>query len=544
MKRLLFLAVVAVLALSGAGVGLSATAAKTLCVGSKPGCFATIQAAVNSAGDGDTISIPPGTYAGGVTIDVSIRLQGAGAGRTAISGGGSVLTIGVYGASSEPTVSIDGMTITGGVARSSPESTPFTGQDGVIALGGGVEIPPNADFSGGATVTISNSVISGNRVAPTTAIASGIPCPPDITIPCINDDLPFALAAGGGIDSWGTLTLANTTVSNNLVGAASGLSAVASDAYAGAIQSWLGPVAISNSSFSHNQVSATAPNGRFADSGAIFLEGGALAMSNSSVTDNAASLSAAMPNDVASGTLAVAGGVHLGGGVTSATIRNTTISGNSLTMTNSVGDANAFSGGLHTDVNFDLENDAITNNSVDSQTLPGSSGNAYADSGAGEMGGTIANTRLSGNSVIVDSSAGDAHASAGALIFGPGTMMNSVISGNTIHATSPNGSASVSGGGLQQGDVTTLANMTVSGNSAEAEGLTAIGQGGGIFAAPVPNGPPAGPLTLLNSTVTGNKLSGSAGATLQGGGLYTQNEPVTLAHTVIAHNIPDQCYVC
>lgn len=27
------------------------------------------------------------------------------------------------------------------------------GQEGVVALGGGIEIPPNADHSGGATVT-------------------------------------------------------------------------------------------------------------------------------------------------------------------------------------------------------------------------------------------------------------------------------------------------------------------------------------------------------------------------------------------------------
>jgi hypothetical protein len=53
-----------------------------------------------------------------------------------------VLTSGEFGTSSEPTVSIEGLTITGGITRSSPESTPFTGQEGVSAAGGGVEIPP------------------------------------------------------------------------------------------------------------------------------------------------------------------------------------------------------------------------------------------------------------------------------------------------------------------------------------------------------------------------------------------------------------------
>jgi hypothetical protein len=39
-------------------------------------------------------------------------------------------------------------------------------------------------------------------------------------------------------------------------------------------------------------------------------------------------------------------------------------------------------------------------------------------------------------------------------------------------------------------------------------------------------------------------LSGSSGITLQGGGLYTQNQPLTLTHSVIADNSPDQCVGC
>ena len=92
-----------------------------------------------------------------------------------------------------------------------------------MAEGGGIEIPPNADFTGGATVTISNSVITGNRVAPTQTLPFGPPCPGNV-------NCPYAAANGGGIDSWGTLTLTNTTVSNNRVGTASGLSSIASDA--------------------------------------------------------------------------------------------------------------------------------------------------------------------------------------------------------------------------------------------------------------------------------------------------------------------------
>src|SRR5438094_2775438 len=191
------------IAAGGASGAVSAAKAKPICVGSRPGCFSTLQAAVSAAQDGDTIMIAPGTYSGGVTIDVSVNIVGAGAHNTIINGGGPVLTIGAFNASTEPTVSISGVTITGGVTHSSFASTLFTGQEGVIALGGGVEVPPAANFAEGATVTIANSVITGNRAAPTTAVDSGLPCPPDITITCINGDLPFALGSGGGINNWG-----------------------------------------------------------------------------------------------------------------------------------------------------------------------------------------------------------------------------------------------------------------------------------------------------------------------------------------------------
>jgi hypothetical protein len=508
----------------------SVQALETLAVCPSGCAFSQIGPAIALASPGDTIQVARGTYSGGFTIDKGLNLVGAGAGLTIISGGGPVVTIGTFGAASEPTVSIAGVTITGGVTRSSPESTPFVGQDGVIALGGGVEIPPNADFTGGATVTITDSVITGNLVAPTAALPLGPPCPSG---PC-----PFALAAGGGIDNWGTLTLDRTTVSSNRVGTASGLSALASDAYAGAIYGESGSLTITNSIISGNQASATSPDGRFADSGAIFAEGGTLTMSASSVTNNGATLNAAWPNSV--DTLAIAGGIHISA---SGSIRNTTVSGNTVTMTNKVGDANAFSGGVHTDVNFELDNDVITNNSVSAATLGRSRGNAAGDSGAGEWGGTLTNTRVSDNSVSASSVAGQADAEAGGTIFA-GSMTNSVISNNHVQASSPHSSATSRGGGLVGGDAITLRNTTASGNTASANSRSGFALGGGIFDADLsPNGPPGGPLTLINSRITDNALSGSAAITLSGGGIYATN-PVSLTNSAIADNIPDQCAGC
>jgi hypothetical protein len=50
-------------------------------------------------------------------------------------------------------------------------------------------------------------------------------------------------------------------------------------------------------------------------------------------------------------------------------------------------------------------------------------------------------------------------------------------------------------------------------------------------------------LALVDSAVTRNTLTAGPGITVQGGGLFTLF-PVTLTNSVIAQNVPDQCYGC
>jgi len=159
-RRRVLAAAVTMVAAGGLTLAAEPAQAASSCVGSGGGCYPTIQAAVDAAHAGDTITIGAGTFAGGVTITKSVHLQGAGAASTIIRGGDHVLTIGAYGAASEPTVSISGVTVTGGLARSSPESIPLFGKAGVWATGGGIEIPPGANLAVGATVTITDSVIN------------------------------------------------------------------------------------------------------------------------------------------------------------------------------------------------------------------------------------------------------------------------------------------------------------------------------------------------------------------------------------------------
>jgi hypothetical protein len=225
-----------------------AASAKTLCVSSHgPGCYHAIQPAVDAARDGDTVLLGPGTFAGGVTIARSVRLRGSGAADTKIAGGGPVLTLGTFGASSEPTISIDGVSVTAGKTTAGPVVA-------YRAFGGGIFIPPAAASGRGATVTVSDSAIVGNVVAPsaTADSPSGVHCP--------DGDCPYAEADGGGIDSAGDLTLDRVLVIGNRAAGA-----LTSDADGGGVYSHQGELTIRRSVIARNAAVSVPPNGRFAE---------------------------------------------------------------------------------------------------------------------------------------------------------------------------------------------------------------------------------------------------------------------------------------
>ncbi len=504
-------------------------------MGNGPSCFPTIQAAVDAANDGDTVRVRAGTYAGGVEIDdVSIDLVGAGADRTVIRGGGPVLTIGTFGAPAQPTVAVRRVRITGGVTRSSPESVPFVGAEGIIATGGGIEIPPNQDFTGGATVTVTDSVISGNRVAPTQTTPIGPECPG-------GDPCPFAFAGGGGIHSWGTLKVVDSIVRDNQVGTASRLSTLASDAVGAGILSQAGSLSLVRSAVSGNEATATGPEGRFAEGGGIYVNGDSLSISESSVTDNRAALAAALPNSVEQ--LAIGGGIQIGGNPQTTRITDSAISRNSVRTTNSVADAIAFSGGVNiANVELDLvmRNVSVARNDVSAAAL-GPSGDAEADTGGGPFVGRVLDTRIVDNTVRVRSAAGDATAAAGAA-FPRGLLADSLVSGNSIQASSPSGTALAAGGAIVVESELVLRGTTVKANTASASGRQGFAQGGGIFDAPLfTNG---GPLTLVDSQVIHNVATGTPRITLQGGGIYIPQRRLTMVRSTVGDNVPDQICGC
>jgi hypothetical protein len=354
---------------------------------------------------------------------------------------------------------------------------------------------------------------------------------------------PFADSGGGGISNDGTLTLDHTVVSDNRADPGGGL---ASNAIGGGILNRaFGHLTVKDSVVSNNHAAVTPPNGRFAPGGGIAASGGTLTIDHSLVSDNTADTLSSVPTGVEQE--ATAGGIQIQGNA-SATIRDTTITGNSVTSTNTIGDAIAFSGGLHANGPIVLRDSTVSDNHVTARTATGSTGRADADSGAGEIDdATVSNTRFTGNSVSATSPAGTARASAGAFVaaaFARLTISDSLISANRLTATSTTGSATVLGGAITNVGVLTLQGTSVSDNSATATGPSGSARGGGIWNGPDhPFGPPLTALVLVDSSVIHNALTASPGITVQGGGLFTLI-PVTPTNSVIAQNVPDQCYGC
>jgi hypothetical protein len=539
MGRVTLVAIAAVSALALASVGRSAS---TLCVGG-PHCYATVQAAVNAAHDGDTVRVGPGTFAGGTTITKSINLVGVAAAASSISGGGPVVTIGSR--TSAPTVTLANLTITGGVTTSNPQA-PGCGPDvprcgpgyaDATALGGGIEA-----FQG-TTVTISRSVITGNRAVPTLSTASvKAVCPGPA--PC-----PASFGDAAGIDNWGTMTIVDSTVSDN---------------YAAAVQSDGGGIAnehdasltLLNSRVTGNSANAVGPFGRFVQAGGILSDhDSTLTIEGSNIDGNSANLTSSIPHPYplqdggTDQTNAFSGGIHLNDGAV-ATIRNSTLNGNSITVNNPYGEPwggdaamCACGSAKVTLVNAQVKGNSVTFNDLDTADTGPEGPSAFeADSDA-----TIENVQFTHNTMTVTALNGDAGA-LGTLMFlfggdNPPTISDSSISDNVATASAPQGAATVQGVGIANNGPLTLTRADVERNHGVATGLSGWARGGGIWNGVIFGGPDS-PLTLIDSQVKNNVLEGSAGITLQGGGIFTPAFPLTLTSSSVKHNTPDNCFGC
>ncbi len=95
----------------------------------------------------------------------------------------------------------------------------------------------------------------------------------------------------------------------------------------------------------------------------------------------------------------------------------------------------------------------------------------------------------------------------------------------------------------------TLERTVVVANSAVGNGAAAPLPFGGVssvLGGGISNGAPGIPtstLSLTDSVVNANRVSGSPGFVLQGGGVFSPNGIVG-SHNVIAGNKPDDCFGC
>jgi hypothetical protein len=486
-----------------------------LCVGGTPDCFATIRAAVGAAHEGDTIRIAPGTYAGGIVITRSLELDGSGAASTVITGGGPVVTIGTFEGHNDFEVAIDGVTITGGLNDSVPSRS--------VVAGGGVAIMQSEGQTTGATVTISHSVITGNRVDAGETIPSG-------GFSCKNSPHDCAFVNGGGIANAGVLTLDHVEVTHNTAGSTPTSTSLASYASGGGISSNPeGTLILQHCSVDDNVAAVSPPNGAFTDGGGI-SDGGPLTIEESSVDDNSSLVAASVPNTFpfGDGEEANAGGIQIAPGATAA-ISHSTVDGNTAGSFNTGGDADTSSGGIHNHGTLVLDHVSVSGNLASAEVPAGSGFGAGAQGGGLQLGSDPSTT----------------------------TVRHGTIAGNSARADSPGSAVFVSGAGIANIDgQLTLDHTDVTGNGGTANGATGLhlptgelvaASGGGIGNIGIGGAPV---LSLDHSTVTGNTLATTAAAAVHGGGLYTEDifggDPfaVRLDHSSIAGNAPDDCAGC
>jgi hypothetical protein len=521
------------------------------CVSLDGHCYASLAAALAAASNGSVITLPAGTFRGGVLVSKGITLRGAGPGRTVLKGGGPVLTIGEYGDPTPPKVVIRDLAITGGAATSSPYSVDFTGEESVWAGGGGISIPPGAEGGRGANVTLADVVVRHNVARPT---AQARPGEPEDWPICPSGPCPFAAAVGGGIDNWGRLTLLRTVVVGNTV-----TGRLASDVIGGGIFNGFGTgvLTLVDSRVSDNHALGRKPWGRFAEGGGIYSGGGTVAtLRHSAVTGNSAILTTDFPSYLPDGTyldLLANGGGMVGTG--RLRLVSSRIDDNRVRIVAPNAVWGAMNGGLMGGAeDIVIRNSSISRNDIRAtlqDAFDGAPGGTFTWEGVA----TITGSRFVGNTARIVALEGDA-ATAGVVAplpilaqeTNPGrsVVRKSVIAGNVVTAVAPHGGAYVFGAGMVVDAELLLDRVDVHGNTAIVRGRTHNElQGGGIW-----NGAafgavfePPSDLTLLRSRVTGNRLVGPKRAARLGGGIYTE-QPVQLIRSVLAGNDADQCVGC
>lgn len=456
----------------------------------------------NATPDDDTIDFDPSLFGTPQAITLEAGLvAGADGGGLAIAGpGASLLTVRrdpaagtdfrVLGSAS-PALDLSGFTISGGTAvaagvlsqgTTTLDHMAITGNNANGIIGG-------LYVSGGQTVTITNSSISGN----TSTQSGGLQVGNGATVNLIDSDVSGNTSTGaggaGGILVFynSTLNLERTTVTNN-----------------------------------------HAPAG--AGGGIVALNGSTINIVDSALSGNTAKTAA--------------GGIYIAAGCT-LTVQNSTISGNQTTA----GDGGAiFAGGYNATSTY-LAAVTLVDSTVSGNTASGNAGGLYlgayaslevnastisGNTSTGSGGGV--NVRAYNAMVVHDSTISGNTAAKGAGIYfgynGSLAMYGSTISGNHATVTADN----LGGGALYfYGTASTVnpafPNSLVIVNSTIANN-TSASSGGAILLNTFNGG-----LVMGNTTVVGNSAANTKAG--QGGGgiaVFGGTTAVQMANTIVSGN--------
>ena len=359
------------------------------------------------------------------------------------------------------------------------------------------------------------------------------------------------------VSSGGTLTLNSCSVTNNTVAVSTGGVVVSA-----AVDNSGGTLNINNSTITGNTYTVTAIGPTALEGGGIANASGTLNVRNSTVSGNALTLTG-YANAAAA---AFGGGIYNAG---TATISVSTIgsngAGNSIVVTSPGGSASAEGGGIYngsageltiTGSSVGTVGASGTSNSISATAATSSKRSAAYGGGIAQLDTAVASFSMSSSTVTNNTAttAGNALAATGAEGAGiysaagltlDGSTGANTISGN-IGASSTTTTSDILGGGIYTAaGPLILMDATVSGNSATS--------GGGIYV----NG--TGASALTNVTITGNIASNGVGGMMQGSTGTTVLNNITLvdnlgategfsastaatgANNILAGCAPDEC---
>ena len=429
--------------------GNAATLIVTTVNDSGPG---SLRQALADAHDGDTIQFDP-TLNGQtitltsaeLTIAKNITIHGPGSNLLTVSRNSQAPAFRIFQVLFSHTVIIQGLTISGGLNfgggilnGGSLSIMSCIIRDNVApTVGGGIL---NSHTNGGATLTITDSTITANRAD-----------------------------TGGGISSDEPLTIAHSTISDNIAFVTAG------GIFSGGNIGLHAPVIITDSIISNNQSGNGGMND--GDAGGIRHDGdGVMSIQNSTITNNTT-------NGI---------GLTKGGGILSSErleVINSAIAGNM---------AGYEGGGIASSGPLTISHSSITGNTAFS------------------LGGGISNHGVSPSNAVTDSSISGNHlgnsvwSTFGGGVYNDGSM---TITNSTVSDNMNNGQMTGTGGGIynigdgQHGSLA-LINSTISHNFA-------LGDGGAISN--------TGTLTVAYSTFSGNSTQNG-----QGGGIATDGTNATM----------------